>query len=139
MRFTDNGRDWFGNDLPPDELNVITQGGQHFGYPFCHGGNLQDDQFASRPCSEFEPPFQNLGPHVAALGVEFVPEGALAEEYQNVVFIVEHGSWNRTPATGYRVSMVDRDEGGYVPFLDGFLTESGDVLGRPVDIEFLPD
>ena len=70
--FTDNGRDWLGDDAPPDELNRVSRPGQHFGYPYCHGGTIADPELArSRRCAEFEPPVQNLGAHVASLGMRF--------------------------------------------------------------------
>ncbi|HEY3276371.1 MAG TPA: PQQ-dependent sugar dehydrogenase [Syntrophorhabdaceae bacterium] len=70
--FTDNGRDWLGNNQPPDELNCAPQKGMHFGFPFCHGSNIPDPEYGGkRSCTEFVPPRKNLGPHVAALGMRF--------------------------------------------------------------------
>ena len=70
--FTDNGRDGLGDDAPPDELNRMSQPGQHFGYPYCHGGTIADPEFGqTRRCAEFVPPVQNLGAHVASLGMRF--------------------------------------------------------------------
>ena len=70
--FTDNGRDVLGDDVPPDELNHVTAARQHFGYPYCHGGDISDPEFGKQhPCSEFVPPARTLGPHVASLGMRF--------------------------------------------------------------------
>ncbi len=143
--FTDNGRDWMGDDMPACELNKATQDDLHFGYPYCHQGDTQDPEFGNkRSCDEFEAPIQNLGPHTAPLGVEFYTASMFPEKYKNVAFIAEHGSWNRTKKIGYRVSMVPLDDDykstGYEVFAEGWLDDATDeVWGRPVDIEWLPD
>jgi glucose/arabinose dehydrogenase len=94
--FTSNGRDWLGDDSPPDTLNHAPGAGLHFGFPYCHGGTLADPEFgARRPCSAFRPPAQNLGPHVAALGMRFYAGTQFPPAYRNRIFIAEHGSWNR--------------------------------------------
>ncbi len=141
--FTENGRDMMGDDVPPCELNRMTKKGLHYGYPYCHGGNLADPEFGKkRPCSDFTPPVQNLGPHVAPLGMEFYTGKMFPNTYQNQVFIAEHGSWNRSKKIGYRISLVRLDAQGkslgYSTFAEGWL-QGGDVWGRPVDIEQLPD
>ena len=70
--FTDNGRDMLGDDVPNDELNVASKAGLHFGFPFCHQGDVPDPEFgAQRACSTTEPPVQKLGAHVAAIGFTF--------------------------------------------------------------------
>jgi glucose/arabinose dehydrogenase len=139
--FTDNGRDWLGDDAPPDELNRLSQTGQHFGYPYCHGGNIPDPEFSSRPCHEFVPPAFNLGAHVAALGMRFYTGSMFPREYRNAIFIAEHGSWNRSRKTGYRV-MVARLEGNrvvdYQEFASGWL-QLQRTLGRPADVLVMPD
>ncbi|MCA9556253.1 MAG: PQQ-dependent sugar dehydrogenase [Myxococcales bacterium] len=143
--FTDNGRDQLGDDLPPDELNRVRQAGLHFGYPYCHGGDLPDPEFGSkRPCAETEPPAQRLGPHVASLGMRFYTGAAFPPEYQGQIFIAEHGSWNRSVPIGYRVTRVRLDAAGdpveYAPFITGWLDEaSGDAWGRPVDVLQTPE
>ena len=140
--FTDNGRDNLGDDLPPDELNRAYKPRMHFGFPFCHGGKIPDPEFGRfYPCSKFEPPVQNLGPHVAALGMRFYTGTMFPEEYRNQIFIAEHGSWNRSSKIGYRVMLVklDGDKAvSYEPFADGF-HEGEAVFGRPVDVLVMPD
>lgn len=140
--FTDNGRDWMGDNEPACELNHAPRDGMHFGYPYCHEGDLPDPEFGSRrSCDEFTPPVQDLGPHVAPLGVEFYTGQQFPEEYRGHLFIAEHGSWNRSEKIGYRVMMVKLDGNeavSYEPFATGWL-DKGDVWGRPVDLEFLPD
>ena len=140
--FTDNGRDWLGDDAPPDELNRVSQPGQHFGYPYCHGGTIADPEFGqSRRCAEFVPPVQNLGPHVASLGMRFYTGEQFPAQYRNAIFIAEHGSWNRSQKTGYRVSLVQLDGGRavhYEPFVTGWL-QGQSAWGRPADVLVMPD
>ena len=144
MWFTDNGRDMLGDDIPPCELNRISEAGQHFGYPFCHGGTVKDPEFGNqRPCSDFVPPVQALGAHVAPLGIQFPKGGMFPDSYKNVAFIAEHGSWNRSKKVGYRIAMVKLDGNtavGYESFIEGWLDEeSQEPFGRPVDLLFLKD
>jgi glucose/arabinose dehydrogenase len=142
--FTDNGRDMLGDDVPPCELNTAPKAGMHFGYPYCHGGTIKDPEFGNkRPCSEFTKPAQNLGAHVAPLGLKFSTGPMFPDSYKGSLFIAEHGSWNRTKKSGYRVSLVRISEGkskGYETFASGWLDEATQkVWGRPVDILWLPD
>ena len=143
--FTDNGRDMMGDDVPACELNHAAKDGMHFGYPYCHQGDLKDPKFGDkRPCSDFTPPVQKLGAHVAPLGLEFYTGKMFPAAYQNQIFIAEHGSWNRTKKSGYQISLVKVDTNGkslgYEPFATGWLQQDDDsVWGRPVDIEHLPD
>jgi glucose/arabinose dehydrogenase len=140
--FTDNGRDWLGDDRPPDELNHAPKAGMHFGYPYCHGGNIADPEFGQRhACSEFAAPAQNLGPHVAALGMRFYDGKQFPAEYRNAVFIAEHGSWNRSHKIGYRISVVKLEGDKAVsnaPFATGWLQDEH-AWGRPADVLVLPD
>lgn len=140
--FTDNGRDWMGDDLPPDELNRAPVKGMHFGYPFCHGSGLSDDEFGDqRNCDEFMLPMQDLGPHVAALGILFYTGDMFPNEYRNSILIAEHGSWNRSSPIGYRVTRVELDGNrttSYETFADGWL-QNGSPIGRPVDVIQMPN
>lgn len=142
--FTDNGRDWLGDDMPACELNHAPQDNMHFGYPYCHQGDVPDPEFGEkRPCSDFTAPVQNLGPHVAPLGLEFYTADQFPSKYKGHILLAEHGSWNRSKKIGYRVMMVELDGNkavSYKPFAEGWLNEGEDeVMGRPVDLEFLPD
>lgn len=143
--FTDNGRDMMGDDIPACELNRAVRDYQHFGYPYCHQGDLQDPDFGSKfDCSEFVAPAQNLGPHTAPLGLEFYSADNFPSSYKGQILIAEHGSWNRSKKIGYRISLVTLEEDynarAYTTFADGWLNEDTDeTWGRPVDLEFLPD
>ena len=140
--FTDNGRDWMGEDLPPDELNHAPVPGLHFGFPFCHGTGIPDPEFnRGRDCTGYTPPAQGLPAHVAALGMRFYTGEMFPDEYHGQIFIAEHGSWNRVVPTGYRISLVRLDHGipvSYEVFADGWL-EGRAVSGRPVDLLVMPD
>ncbi|MDO1511064.1 sorbosone dehydrogenase family protein [Maribacter confluentis] len=144
MWFTDNGRDMLGDDIPPCELNKVTEAGQHFGYPFCHGGIVKDPEFGDEhPCSDFVSPALQLGAHVAPLGIKFYTGTMFPQEYKGRAFIAEHGSWNRSKKVGYRIMMVDIEEGeviGNEVFIDGWLDEvEQKASGRPVDMLMLKD
>ncbi|MEM7103429.1 MAG: sorbosone dehydrogenase family protein [Bacteroidota bacterium] len=142
MWFTDNGRDWMGDDMPACELNRVSEPGQHFGYPYCHQGDTPDPKFGHLgDCADFVAPAQNLGPHVAPLGMEFYQGKQFPAEYKHQILIAEHGSWNRSERIGYRVMMVRLDGNkaiSYEPFAEGWL-DNGKPWGRPVDLEHLPD
>jgi glucose/arabinose dehydrogenase len=140
--FTDNGRDYLGDDLPSDELNYAPHIGMDFGYPYCHQGDLPDPEYGRmRPCNQFVPPEAKLGAHVASLGMRFYTGKMFPEEYKNRIFIAEHGSWNRSVPIGYRVVWV-RLEGNHVAeqhvFAEGWL-HGGQAWGRPVDVLVMPD
>ena len=95
--FTDNGRDWLGDDKPECELNRATQDGLHFGYPYCHQGDIVDPKLGDgKSCDDFTPPAQKLGPHTAPLGMEFYTGQQFPGSYSNQIFIARHGSWNRS-------------------------------------------
>ena len=144
--FTDHGRDWLGTDLPSDELNVVKTKGQHFGFPYCHQGDVLDPVYGkNRSCDQFTPPADKLGAHIAPLGLKFYTGNMFPREYKNTMLIAQHGSWNRDPKQGYNVIHVSVDAKGKVtkkPFVEGFLENAaGDppMWGRPVDVLQLKD
>ena len=143
--FTDNGRDWLGDDAPPDELNRLDRPGRHFGYPHCHGKALADPEYG-RDCGQYTPPARELGAHVAALGMRFYTGKQFPARYRDAIFVAEHGSWNRSRKTGYRVmaAILEGDRVvAYEPFATGWLQGEGSdresVLGRPADVLVMPD
>jgi glucose/arabinose dehydrogenase len=141
--FTDNGRDMLGDDVPSDELDHAPKAGLHFGYPYCHQGDIADPEFGKkRSCAEFTPPAAKLGAHVASLGMRFYTGSMFPAEYRNRAFIAEHGSWNRSKKSGYRVvqARIDGGKAEVRVFAEGFLDEAADqALGRPVDVLVMPD
>ncbi len=140
--FTDNGRDWLGDDQPPDELNYAPEPDMHFGFPYCHGGDILDPDLGNgRNCADYTPPAMKLGPHVAALGMRFYTGLMFPNEYKNQIFIAEHGSWNRSTPIGYRVTLVKLNGNqavSYEVFAEGWL-QGGSAWGRPVDVLVMPD
>jgi glucose/arabinose dehydrogenase len=139
--FTDNGRDWMGDDRPPDELNHAPRPGLHFGYPYRHGSGIVDPKYGRLRADEFVPPALDLGPHVAALALRFYTGTLFPPEYRQQAFIAEHGSWNRTVPIGYRVMRVRFEAGrpaSYEPFATGWL-DGAEAWGRPVDLLQMPD
>lgn len=145
---TEMGRDNLGDDLPPDELNIIREG-EDYGWPICYGKNIHDTVFDKNtyirnPCEE---PFTqashiDLQAHSAPLGLTFVPE-TWPEEYRGNLLVAYHGSWNRSEPTGYKVMRFILDEEGNEisreDFLSGWLLENGESLGRVVDVHFEKD
>ena len=143
--FTNNGRDWMGDGQPFDTLNHAPQPGFHFGFPYCHQGDIPDPEFDSRPCSDFRLPARTLGPHVASLGMRFYTGDMFPADYRHRIFIAEHGSWNRTPEaghTGYRLTVATLDGDrvtDYDVFAEGWLEADNTWWGRPVDVQVMPD
>jgi glucose/arabinose dehydrogenase len=135
--FTDNGRDMMGDDIPPCELNRAPRQGLHFGFPYCHGGDIADPKFGEgRDCANYTAPARELGPHVAPLGVRFYTGEMFPPEYRGQIFIAEHGSWNRSKKIGYRVMLLRLDGNevvAYEPFAKGWLQDE-QYSGRPVDL-----
>jgi glucose/arabinose dehydrogenase len=143
MWFTDNGRDMMGDDIPFCELNIAPRKGMHFGYPFIHQGNIPDPEFGKgvNP-AQYTPPALKVGPHVAPLGLRFYTGNMFPESYKNQVFICEHGSWNRSKKSGYKVGVATLQGNqvvNYKPFAEGFLQAGDKVIGRPVDCIVAPD
>lgn len=143
--FTNNGRDWMGDDQPPDTLHQAPRPGLHFGFPYCHAGRIPDpDHGGKRACAEFAQPAIDLAPHAAALGMKFYTGDQFPPEYQGQIFIAEHGSWNRSTPIGYRLTLVrlqgDR-AASYETFAEGWLPPEPGAKpwGRPVDLLVLPD
>ena len=141
--FTDNGRDKMGDNVPEDELNRAPQKGLHFGYPYCHQGNILDNEYGKgKKCSDYVAPVKNIRPHVAALGMRFYTGNMFPAEYKNVIFIANHGSWNRSTPLGYDVTLAKlngNEVASYTIFASGWLRPDNSVIGRPVDVLQMPD
>ena len=139
--FTDNGRDWLGDEKPSDELNKASRPGLHFGFPYFHGLSDEDPEFGKKGPGGYMLPELELGPHVAALGMRFHDGDMFPPEYRGDIFIAEHGSWNRSTPIGYRVVRVRMDGNRAISqevFADGWL-RGLEAWGRPVDVEVLRD
>jgi glucose/arabinose dehydrogenase len=143
LYFTDNGRDLLSDDLPNDELNRVTRMGQHFGFPYCHQGDVPETELgAPHACSEFVPPVARLGPHSASLGMRFYTGTMFPQKYRGGIFVARHGSWNRSEKIGADVVYLTLNRDGSVrsiePFLTGFLKDNS-FIGRPVDVQVMKD
>lgn len=149
---TEMGRDGLGDDVPPDEVNIVDPGyglPQNFGWPICYGKNIHDTEFDKNtyirnPCEHPTemPSWLDLQAHSAPLGLSFIPEEGWPEDMWFDLLIAYHGSWNRTEPTGYKIVKVDINgrgtPSGPVDFITGFMGEDGTVHGRPADIKALP-
>lgn len=151
MWTTEMGRDLLGDNLPPDEINIIKEG-RFYGWPYCYGKNIQDKTFddssrAGKICEMAEPSYIDIPAHSSPLGLAFIPEGqgGWPQEYWYDLLVVYHGSWNRTEPTGYKIVRIDLDDAGNPidngrlihDFITGWLTDGG-TLGRPVDLLIQP-
>ena len=139
--FSENGRDWLGDDVPPEEFNVVTRAGQHFGYPYVHGTDTLDPDFGSgRNPADYTAPILEIQAHSAALGVDFYTGSQFPARYRNALFVAEHGSWNRSSKVGYRVGAIVFEDGQprYEPFVTGWLDGQSN-WGRPNDVLAAPD
>jgi len=142
--FTENARDWISDDMPSDKLNMISKIGEHFGYPYCHQGDMPDPKFAmGHKCEEFTPPAAKLGAHVAPLGMKFYTGDMFPAEYKNNILIAEHGSWNRHKYQGARIKRVivgpDGKDAKQEIFAEGWIEGDQKYLGRPNDVVIAKD
>ncbi len=144
--FTDNQVDGIGDTIPPGELNKQTRAGEHFGFPWTNA-EVEIPEYKDVPRPEgvtFTEPQVQTTAHAADLGMRFYDDVQFPEKYHGGIFIAQHGSWNRTEPVGARVMYVPLDDEGNAGeievFADGWLVEeTGEYLGRPMDIAFLPD
>ncbi|HEX7788264.1 MAG TPA: PQQ-dependent sugar dehydrogenase [Methylomirabilota bacterium] len=142
LYFATHARDWLGEDVPSDRLDVSTKKGQHFGFPFCHQGDILDPEFGrGRSCGEFVKPLLKTGPHVAGNGVQFYTGSMFPADYKNRLFLAQRGSWNRTQKSGFRVMTATLTQGGapkYEVFAEGWL-QGNEIWGRPVYTQQMKD
>jgi glucose/arabinose dehydrogenase len=139
---TENGRDLLGDNLPPDEINIIEEG-KDYGWPTCYGKNVHDTDFDKNvyvrdPCEGKTPSYIDLQAHSAPLGLAFVDSGSWPTSYGGDLLVAFHGSWNRSVPTGYKVVRIKLNEKGAYQgiedFISGWLRPDGSVVGRPVGI-----
>ena len=149
--FTDNQTDGMGDETPPGELNRITKaGGEHFGYPFIHGNNVQiagtdaaPDLKGMAPPAQWTKPQIEFAAHQAQLGMTFSGGNMFPEKYRNGIFVASHGSWNRTKPSGALINFVSLKADGTADknevFAEGWLDANGLYRGRPVDVAMMKD
>lgn len=138
----DAGRDWLGDDLPPEELNIV-QRGRHYGWPYCYGARIPNPEYSDPSrCDVTEPPVLTLPAHSTPLGIAFYEGELFPAEYRGDAFVALHGSWNRSTPAGYKVVRLHVEAGrphSAVDFLSGWVTAGGKVIGRPVQPLVGPD
>lgn len=139
LYFSDNGRDWLGDNSPSCELNVVNKEGSFFGYPYKHAKDVIDPEFGSLITNldlEFVDPIAELGPHVAPLGIAFYDKSQFPEKFNDSLFVALHGSWNKyNGKSGYKVIFVKLDENGEYLYQEDFITgwlQNEKDWGRPV-------
>lgn len=143
--FTDNGRDWQGEDGPQDELNRVSKMGEFFGFPYCHAQGIPDMDFPKKDaCKGVTKPVALMGPHAAALGMRFYKGDMFPKEYKDSIFVARHGSWNKSELFGFDVANVRATAEGknakVTPFMTGFRDDKENKFwGRPTDVMQLPD
>lgn len=144
---TENGRDWLGDDVPPDEINDLGSAGGDFGWPYCYANRVPDLKFSPRAaqrCHSTVPAKVNLQAHSAPLGLAFNEGTMFPAEYRGNLFVAFHGSWNRSVPTGYKVVRITIDTDGKPGQVQDFITgwlapgerRKGNWMGRPVGITF---
>ena len=141
---TEMGRDFLGDTLPPDEVNII-EGGKDYGWPRCYSDQIPDTKFDSSAnqdaCKDTQPPAYKLCAHCAPLGLTFINSKQFPEGLQGDLLVAYHGSWNSSKPVGYKVVKLKASGGkivGQEDFISGFL-KGGQTIGRPVDLTFGPD
>jgi glucose/arabinose dehydrogenase len=141
---TNNGRDFMGDDLPPETVYIVRDG-VDYGWPGCHSGNIVDPEFGGPDaCQDVGQPVTQMQAHSAPLGLTFYDGEAFPDEFQGDLFIAFHGSWNRSVPTGYKVVRLplqgSQPAGPVEDFAVGWLdNETGEASGRPVGLAVGPD
>ena len=134
---TNNGRDWLGDDQPPETVYLVREG-DDAGWPRCHAGRIVDPEFGQEgSCEGIVPPVIEMQAHSAPLGLTFYTGRQFPQTYHGDLFVAFHGSWNRSVPTGYKVvhiPMEDGVPGAVSDFAAGWLRENGSNWGRPVDV-----
>jgi glucose/arabinose dehydrogenase len=140
--FSDNGRDMLGDEIPPEELNCLEKEGSHFGFPYRWGSNQKDPVFGEKMPAHLKPqaPAGLIPAHMAPLGLRFYQGKMFPKTYQGQIFLASHGSWNRSSKRGYQLlsARVQGSRAQVKSFVEGWL-QGNQVLGRPVDVQELPD
>jgi glucose/arabinose dehydrogenase len=142
--FTDNQVDGMGDDIPPGELNRADKAGMNFGFPYFGGGKVRTTEYKDQtPPADVTHPQVEMAAHAADLGMMFYSGKQFPAKYQGGIFVAQHGSWNRTKPVGARIMFTSLKPDGTADktevFADGWLTDDGEYLGRPVDVAQLPD
>lgn len=138
---TEMGRDNLGDNLPPDELNIIEEG-QDYGWPYCYGKGIRDSKFKpgeeANYCADTQAPAFEFPAHVAPLGLAFIDSENFPPSESGSLLVSYHGSWNSSIPVGYKIaslSVYANTISAVDDYISGWL-QNGDSLGRPVDLVF---
>lgn len=149
---TDMGRDNLGDNLPPDEINII-ESQQNYGWPFCYGKQVKDAKFnpgtvtrtdIPQDCAKTFGSHIDIPAHSAPLGLAFIADKRWPAAWQNHLLVAYHGSWNRSTPTGYKIVKFELDKDGKPlkgqadDFITGWM-QGKNIVGRPADLKFGPD
>jgi glucose/arabinose dehydrogenase len=146
----DHGSDWRGDNIPPEELNLL-QAGKDYGWPFCYGNRTPDEYSSHEPkgmskeqyCRQSEAPVMTYQAHSAPIGFVFYRGTSFPAEYRGDAFVAMRGSWNRRPPTGYKIVRIRFQNGkpvGFQDFVTGFLSLDGrSFIGRPAGVAVAKD
>lgn len=144
---TEMGRDNLGDNLPPDEINIV-ESETKYGWPFCYGQQVRDVKFKvdkisridiTDDCSKTAPSYIDLPAHSAPLGLVFIADSRWPAEWQNNLLVAYHGSWNRSAPTGYKVVRFKLNNQGEYLGVEDFITgwyDGKNIFGRPADLKF---
>jgi glucose/arabinose dehydrogenase len=138
--FTEMGRDNMGDNVPPEEINILKTGA-HYGFPYEHASKVKDPYYFSQKPKDLvtTPPVGEMQAHTAPIGLLFTHGSQLAKDYPGCLLVAQHGSWNHSKKVGYEVVIGCPDKQNRIaqwkPFLTGFLKRPS-VFGRPVDLRF---
>jgi glucose/arabinose dehydrogenase len=138
---TNNDRDWLGDDLPPERINILRVG-RYYGWPECYLPLASNPEYPDAACSGVEPPAIAFQAHSAPLGIAFYTADRFPPEFRGDAFMAYHGSWNRTVPTGYKLVHVNVVAGrpeSIRDFVTGFRTATGETWARPVSLLVMPD
>ena len=135
----DMGRDYLGDNLPPEEINIIRDGA-NYGWPICYGNKIHDDKFDTNqyirdPCEDSVSPIFEFPAHSAPLGLTFINSPQFLTDWQGDLLVAYHGSWNRSTPAGYKVVRM-KVAGNTITCAEDFITGFGQALARPVDLIF---
>ena len=133
------GRDYLGDNLPPEEINIIRDGA-NYGWPICYGNKIHDDKFDTNqyirdPCEDSVSPIFEFPAHSAPLGLTFINSPQFLTDWQGDLLVAYHGSWNRSTPAGYKVVRM-KVAGNTITGAEDFITGFGQALARPVDLIF---
>jgi glucose/arabinose dehydrogenase len=138
--FADLGRNWMGDNIPPDEINRLEIKGSHFGFPYLHATDVIEPAYDKPENLNISVPEFELPAHVAPTGLSFYRGEQFPERYRNQIFVAENGSWNRSSKVGYQIVMLSIEDNKIskretvVSFLDGEFP-----VARPFDVINAPD